>query len=91
MRYQPPENDDFDDDEWNDDGSQTDDNDAGETEDAATVPCPYCRQPVFEDAEYCANCEEYISLEDAPPERKPLWIVVTVIACLLSGFIWYLR
>ena len=31
-----------------------------------TVPCPYCRAPIHEDAERCPKCENYISREDAP-------------------------
>jgi hypothetical protein len=60
-------------------------------DDRSTVPCPYCRRPVYEDAEYCANCDEYISLEDAPPERKPVWIVWTAVILLATMLLWYLR
>lgn len=48
-----------------------------------TVPCPYCRQPVPEDAQYCSRCENYLSAEDAPPSRKPVWIWVGLIVCLV--------
>lgn len=71
------------DEDWDDDLD-------GEDDEKSTVPCPYCRQPVYEDAEYCSNCEEYISLEDAPPETKPLWIVVTTLVLLGAILFWFL-
>ena len=46
-----------------------------------TVPCPYCREPVYEDAQYCPRCENYLSREDAPADRKPMWIWI----CLILG------
>lgn len=49
----------------------------------AVVPCPYCREPVPEDAQYCSRCENYLSAEDAPPARKPTWIWVGLIVCLV--------
>lgn len=82
------EADDFDDASWDD--GLGDDDAWNDDDDKATVPCPYCRQPVYEDAEYCANCQEYISLEDAPPEQKPPWIVITVLLLLSSMLLWIL-
>ena len=35
-----------------------------------------------------AHCERYLSKEDAPLERKPLWIWVGVIACLYVVYRW---
>jgi len=74
-RYQPDDPDDGEDDDLPD-GVYHDD-------EPATVPCPYCREPVPEDATYCSRCENYISAEDAPPSRKPTWIVIGLLVCLL--------
>ena len=57
-------------------------------EDEPTIPCPHCRREILEDAERCPYCEHYLSKEDAPPERKPWWIVVGVIACLYVVYRW---
>ena len=54
------------------------------TEGDPTVPCPYCREPYHEESSRCPHCGQYISAEDAPPARKPLWIVVGLI---LAGFV----
>ena len=70
--------DDPDDADWDDDEGD---------ERAETVPCPYCRKPVFEQAELCPHCRNFISHEDAP-SRKPLWILVGVIACLIPVALW---
>lgn len=70
-RYQP----DDDDDDDLPDGVYNDE--------PASVPCPYCREPVSEDAQYCSRCENYLSAEDAPPARKPTWIIIGLLVCLL--------
>ena len=48
-----------------------------------SVPCPYCREPLPEDAQYCSRCENYLSTEDAPPSPKPTWIVIGLLVCVL--------
>jgi hypothetical protein len=53
-----------------------------------TIPCPHCRREILEDSERCPYCETYISKEDAPPARKPWWIIVGVAACLYVVYHW---
>jgi hypothetical protein len=83
-RWREPEDDDPglsadpEDEDWPDE----DDNDE------PTIPCPHCRREVLEDAERCPYCEHYLSREDAPPQRKPWWVVVGVIACLYVVYRW---
>jgi hypothetical protein len=43
------------DDEWEDD-----------SDDDETIPCPYCKKDVYEGAEQCPYCGNYLSAEDAP-------------------------
>ena len=40
---------------------------------------------VPEDAQYCGKCENYLSKEDAPPDRKPAWVWVCLILALLAS------
>jgi hypothetical protein len=83
--------DEFDDDfEADDDGFDDDDFDAdhGDDEDEPTVECPYCGQLIHEEAERCPHCASYISAEDAPPARKPWWIIVGVVVCLYIVYRW---
>jgi len=81
------------DDEWDDDRYEPDDENAGydecpDDEEEATVPCPFCRRQIHEDSVRCPYCEQYISEEDAPPARKPWWIIVGVILGLYAIYRW---
>ena len=65
---------------------QPDEDDDGDD----TVPCPHCRKPVYEDAELCPHCGNYLSREDSPG-RPPVWLLVGVLACLAVVLMWILR
>jgi hypothetical protein len=69
-------------DDWNDEDA--DDPDDGDED---TIPCPYCRQPIHEDSVRCPHCENYISEEDTPA-RKPWWLILGVVVCLLIVYMW---
>jgi hypothetical protein len=72
------------DEEWDED----DEPELDEDEDEPTLPCPYCRREIHEDAQRCPYCESYISREDARPSRKPWWLVLGVFACLYVVYRW---
>ncbi len=74
---------DDDDDDWDDDGDSGDD-----SADEPTVPCPYCRREILEDSPRCPHCERYLSAEDSPLPRRPLWVVVTALICLAMVLWW---
>ena len=57
-------------------------------EDEATIPCPYCAEEIHEDAQRCPKCGQYISAEDAPPTRKPWWILMAAVLCLYAVYRW---
>jgi hypothetical protein len=52
-----------------------------------TAACPHCHEPVYDQAERCPHCGWYISDEDAPPSRRPLWIIVGVILALVAVYL----
>ena len=52
-----------------------------------TIPCPHCRQPIYEDSVRCPHCESYLSEEDVPA-RKPWWLILGVVVCLLIVYMW---
>jgi hypothetical protein len=56
-----------------------------------TVPCPFCKAPVYDNAEWCPHCRNYLFYEGAPPSTKPWWLIGGVLACLLVVFYWILR
>jgi hypothetical protein len=64
-----------------------DDND-GEFDVEPTIPCPWCGREIHEDAPRCPYCERYLSDEDAPPPRKPWWVMVGTAACLYICYRW---
>ncbi|MDB5349502.1 MAG: hypothetical protein JWN86_749 [Planctomycetota bacterium] len=74
---------------WDDDDEEDDDLELPDDDDDETIPCPYCRKPVYEDAEQCPTCGKYLSREDTP-WRRPVWLVGGVILCLLIVFWWTL-
>jgi hypothetical protein len=80
MRRDDDERDEDDDadDGWDND---TDIDDADD--DDSTVPCPFCGHEIFEDTPRCPACERYLSPEDFARPRRPLWVIVTAVVCLL--------
>jgi DNA-directed RNA polymerase subunit RPC12/RpoP len=65
--------------------------DSSTDEDDPAIPCPYCGWQIPEDTPRCPYCENYLSEEDAPPSRKPVWIVVGTLACLYIIYRWIAR
>jgi hypothetical protein len=60
----------------------------GSEENEPTVPCPYCKREIHEDSQRCPHCGNYLSEEDAPPSRKPWWLILGVIVCLYLVYRW---
>lgn len=60
-------------------------------DDIPTVPCPYCREEISEEAERCPHCGNYISAEDAPPQPRSKFVVVMMIVTLLIVAYWLAR
>ena len=83
-----------DDDEW--DGGSDADAGSGELDvsadpdedDVLCIPCPYCKREILEESERCPYCEHYLSREDAPAPRKPLWFIIGLIACFYVVYRW---
>ena len=68
-------------------GDYADDDNDEPDDDDTTVPCPYCHEPVYDDAEQCPSCRRYVSREDMPSHR-PLWVVLGAVLCLLMTLFW---
>lgn len=69
-----------DDEEWDDEFDGNDDD--------LNLPCPHCGESIPEDVARCPYCENYLSDEDAPPVRKPFWIIIGALACLYIVYRW---
>ena len=75
-------------DDWNDDDI---DADLADDETEPTVSCPYCGEEMLEDSPQCPVCGNYISAEELPYYRQPLWVVVTAVICLMVVLGWLIR
>jgi hypothetical protein len=53
-----------------------------------TVPCPFCQAEVFEDAEWCPHCRNYLFYDDSQQRRQPWWVVAGVVVSLLVVLYW---
>jgi hypothetical protein len=67
------------------------DHETGPTETIATVPCPFCQKPVYDNAEWCPHCRNYLFYDGPPPMQKPWWLLGGVLVCLLVVLYWILR
>ena len=78
--------------EWDEEGWQGDEGiDQSEEEDEPTISCPYCRREIHEDSPQCPHCGQYILEDDRSAPRKPWWIVVGVLLCLLVIWLWIMQ
>jgi hypothetical protein len=80
--------------DWEDtdpDAPDESDTDADEGDEfAETIDCPHCGREVYESAEQCPKCGRYLSHEDAPPGRKPWWILIAAALALAAALTWIL-
>lgn len=61
------------------------DNDEGEE---PTITFPYCKRPIHEESQRCPHCGNYITEEEAPPARKPWWIIIGVLLVFYVIYRW---
>ena len=57
-------------------------------EDDRTVPCPHCRQPVFEDSPRCSACGNYLSDSDFR-KRPSKWMTIIVVILIAMWLLQY--
>jgi len=62
--------------------------DESDDDDLDTEPCPNCGREVYEEAERCPYCGEYIIRSSNPLAGRPTWWIILGILGLL-GFILY--
>ncbi len=69
------------------DDAEYPDPDEGDWDGADTIPCPYCKRDIHEEAERCPYCENHLSQEDAP-FHIPLWLRVGALLGLAAALTW---
>lgn len=57
--------------------------------DDATVACPHCGADVYEDADYCPVCDNYITITSSasPLSGRPLWWILLGLAGVVATFV----
>jgi hypothetical protein len=71
-------------------GPDASDTDPDGDDASETVPCPWCRTPVYEGAGRCPHCGRFVSEEDAP-RRYRWWVIAGVVLCLLLILVFSMR
>ncbi len=73
---------------WNDDTEYESDQDN-------MLPCPHCRAEIYDEAEQCPYCGEFILSDARPFASKPTWvqwlfvlIVAVIIWAMAFPFFW---
>lgn len=65
----------FDEDDFDEGDFDKDAFDASD-DDAETLPCPECGQPIYEEAEQCPHCGQYVTFSSSHAfDNKPWWWV----------------
>jgi hypothetical protein len=70
-------------------GDEVCDDEYSEDDDTtATVVCPHCGADVYEDAEYCPVCDNYITTTSgaSPLSGRPLWWILLGLAGVAATF-----
>ena len=70
---------DWDEDDWD----EPDEDWTGDEEDVDVVECPNCGAEVYEEAERCPVCGEYITHGRHPLSGRPAWYVVLGVVGLI--------
>ena len=54
-----------------------------------TVDCPFCGEPMYDDADRCPSCGHYVSSADFA-KRIPTWVVIVIVLTILTFLMPYL-
>ena len=73
-----------------DDREDPDESDMDLGEESQTVPCHFCGKPVYEFADVCPHCRNFVSL-DRVSNRKPWWVVAGAVALLVVILLCWVR
>jgi hypothetical protein len=71
--------DDDEDDDW-----EAPESDEADDEDVELLPCPSCGEPIYEEAEACPYCGEYVTHSTSVLAGKPRWFVALAILGIVA-------
>jgi hypothetical protein len=64
---------------------------ADESDDAELATCPSCGEEIFEDAERCPYCGDYVVHSTSPFAGRPLWFCVLGLLGVAATVFYLLR
>ena len=83
MPRSPADDFDADEDFEDDDDAGSDDGDSAVDDDEEpTIPCPFCKAEIWEDAPRCPACGNELGGADMPAPRRPWWVLITALLLL---------
>src|SRR5687768_3780594 len=90
MSHSTYDDEDEDDDDEVDDREDPDpsDQDASDDEDEDTLPCPFCGKPVYEGADVCPYCRNFITF-DTPGRSRKRWALIGGVLALVAAIMAY--
>jgi hypothetical protein len=58
-------------------------------DDDDAVPCPFCGRAVYEFADVCPRCHNFIGGSDDPSRgpRRSWWVVAVIVLCLMATLV----
>jgi hypothetical protein len=80
----------FDDDDADDreDPDPSDQDDDGDEASVDELPCPFCRKPVYEGADVCPHCGNFITFGQPQSTRKR-WVLLGIVLVLIAAIMGY--
>lgn len=69
-----------------------DESDMDSTDEEGLDACPFCRKMIFEDAERCPHCGQYLSDQDRLSRGPSMWVVWVIVGLLIAAVLgWMFR
>jgi predicted nucleic acid-binding Zn ribbon protein len=81
---------DDDDDSLDEDPLESDQDPDDDLDPEESVPCPFCKKLIHEDADVCPRCGNFVGAADAP-RRVPMVIWIGFALAILCVLVWVLR
>jgi len=64
---------------------------SGDEGESGTVPCPACGAEIYEHADRCPYCGQYVTIRQKEAARTSRWKWVVILAVLAGLVIWVLH
>ena len=69
--------------DWEDDPEEPDESEMDFGHSADLQTCPFCKKAIYDQAEVCPHCGNYV-VDEVAKDRKPLWFMIAAIAIIAA-------